>query len=537
MIRARLTVEYATGFKRDEAAVRSRRVLFSTILVIVLISGVFAPWSEAGRAGDVRKEAFSLINQGVTAYKNGDYAIAVERLRQASSMALNNFRAHFYLGLALIGDRRYRDALEALSIALDLDPDHLQSLVAVGDAYLKLGDISEAQAAYYSALKFRPEYAAALDGLARVYEAQAENDQAIEFFLRAISSNRGFAPAYTHLGDLYLRVNKFEEAVELLEEAVQVRPDFAAGLNRLSLAYGRLGLINEAIATIQKALEIEPHNAEHPATLGQLALEQGSLSAAESAFRKSLALDEAQPHGLYGLAEVARRRGHYELSLERVDAALSDPRLDAILAGRFKTYRAEVVEEKESFERLESLVDTGEAESDHYSELALIYADRRMWTRASELQAQVDPTPEQRERLAFMLFRANRFREAHQIYVDLLAETGTATAAVNDGVTLAMLGDDGAAVEMYRRALDIDPANRTATLFLANALLRQGHHDEAVEAYKTFLQGAERGEWAERVRRILAQIAPDALPPAPKPLETPLAAPGVADDPPEGDAP
>lgn len=500
---------------------RSIRVLFSTILLIALISGILAPYAEAGRAGDVRRDSFVLINEGVTAYKNGDYAIAVEKLRKASSMALNNFRAHFYLGLALIGDRRYRDALEALSISLDLDPDHLQSLVAVGDAYLKLGDISEAQASYYSALKYRPEYAAALDGLARIYEAQAEYDEAIAHFLRAISSNRGFAPAYTHLGDLYLRVGKFEEAVELLEEAVQVRPDFADGLNRLSLAYGRLGLINEAIATIQKALEIEPHNAEHPATLGQLALEQGSLSAAESAFRKSLELDAAQPHGLYGLAEVARRRGQYALSLERVDAALSDPRLDAILAGRFTAYRAEVLDEKEIFERLEALVDTGEAESDHYSELALIYADRRLWEQASELQGQVDPSPEQRERLAFMLFRANRFREAHEIYAGLLAETASATAAVNDGVTLAMLGDDDAAVVMYRRALEIDPDNRTATLFLANALLRLGHHDEAVESYSTFLKDAERGEWAERVRRMLEQIAPETLPPARKPLEPP----------------
>ena len=126
------------------------------------------------------------------------------------------------------------------------------------------------------------------------------------------------------------------------------------------------------------------------------------MSAAENAFRKSLELDAAQPHGLYGLAEVARRRGQYELSLERIDAALGDPRLDAILAGRFETYRAEVVEEKQNFERLEALVDTGEAESDHYSELALIYADRRLWERASELQRQVAPSAEQRERTSVL---------------------------------------------------------------------------------------------------------------------------------------
>jgi len=501
--------------------VRSGRVLFSVLLAITLIAGVFAPLARAGRAGEVRVQSFELINQGVTAYKNGDYETAVEKLQAAASMALNNFRAHFYLGLALNGDRRYRDSIDALNIALDLDPDHLQSLVAVGDAYLKLGDLSEAQAGYFRALRFRAEYPAAIDGLARVYESQAEEEKAIEYFLRAISSNRGYAPAYTHLGDLYLRMNRFEEAVELLEEAVEVRPDFAAGLNRLSLAYGRLGFTNEAIATIQKAMELEPNNAAHPATLGTLQLEQGSLSAAEKSFETALGLDDGQPEALRGLAEVARRRGEYALALEYVDTALADPRLDALRASRMRDYRAEVVEEQENVERLEASVSSGEAGSGEYAELAVIYAERGLWDRASELQRSVEPGREQRERLAFMLFRANRFREAHEIYVGLIAETGTAESSINDGVTLAMLGNDREAIEAYRQALEVDPENLTATLFLGNALLRLGEYERAVEAYKHFLDRSERGERAERVRRILEQIAPDVLPEDRSPFEPP----------------
>ena len=61
------------------------------------------------------------------------------------------------------------------------------------------------------------------------------------------------------------------------------------------------------------------------------------------------------------------------------------------------------------------------------------------------------------------------------------------------------------------------------------------NRSSAVESYTSFLQNAERGEWAERVRRILEQIAPEVLPPARKPLETPPEA-SSADDPTEGDA-
>jgi len=490
---------------------RTRKILLGALLLVAVALGAVSPLA-AGRAADVRKESFELINRGVTAYKNGEYDVAVELLERAASMALNNFRAHFYLGLALIGDRRYRESIDILNIALELDPDHLQSLVAVGDAYLKLGDLAEAKAGYFRALKFRAEYPAALDGLARVAEAAAEYDQAIELFRRAIASNRGFAPAYTHLGDLYLRQGKFEEAVELLEEAIAVRPDFADGLNRLALAYGRLGLNNEAVATIQKAMEIEPKNAAHPATLGLLQLDRGSLGAAEESFAASLALDPGQPEALGGLAEAKRRRGDYEAALAHIDQALADPRLDALVAGRLKKYRDEVAAEQASLATLEAVVGAGAAASPEIARLAEIYARRGMWDRAVELERQVDSGVEQRERLAYMLFRANRFREAHELYAALAAETGTADAAINDGVSLAMLGDDGGAIGLYRRALEIDPENRTAVLFLANALLRQGDQDAAVASYKRYLETAERGERAERVRRILEQIAPEAVP-------------------------
>ena len=96
-----------------------------TLLVASILAGavwVVSP-ALAGKAGDVRVEAYRLLNQGVAAYKRGDYAMAAEKLQRSAGMALNNFRAHYYLGLALIGDRRYADSIEALTVALDLDPN------------------------------------------------------------------------------------------------------------------------------------------------------------------------------------------------------------------------------------------------------------------------------------------------------------------------------------------------------------------------------------------------------------------------------
>src|SRR5258706_13335221 len=237
------------------------------LLMLIAASAVTA--ALAGKANDVRKDAFKLLNEGVAAYNRADYRAAIVPLQKAAATSLNSFPAHYFLGLALAGDRRYAEAVEAYKIALDLDPDHLQANIAIGDAWLAQGDTDEAQPYYVKAGKLRPEYAAALDGPPRVAEAEADDDKATALYERALASDKGFAPAYTHLGDLYLREGKYDDAVKLLVEAVSVRPDFGPGLDRLAAAYGKLGFSNEAVSPIRKGIELEPPDAQHRGTPGQ----------------------------------------------------------------------------------------------------------------------------------------------------------------------------------------------------------------------------------------------------------------------------
>lgn len=483
---------------------------FVGCLLVCVSLAVGAAW--AGRAADVRTESFQNLAQGVAAYKRGEYPEAVEKLQASAGAALNSFRAHYYLGLALIGDRRYDEALGALEVALDLDPAHLQSHVATGDAYLKKGDLGEAEASYYRSLKLRPAFPEGLDGLGRIFEAKSNDAKAIEQYQAAIASNRGFAPAYTHLGDLYLRQLRFEEAVMLLEEAVSIRPDYAPGLNRLALAYGKLGLDNQAVATIQRAIELEPKSASHPATLGELQLVKGFIASAEQSFRDALALDPALPEARMGLAEVARRRGLYEDAVFEIDTALGDSRMDAATRLRLGAFRELVLAEQERFAALDQRLADGTAQPEDYGAMARVLAGRGMWSAAADLAAQAPPPAENNEHLAYMLFKAGRYAEAQRLYRELASGSGRTDLAFNHGVTLALLGNDEGAVEAYRLALERDPDHRQAQLYLGNSLLRLGKQQEAVVAYLLVLKQSSRGESAERVRRILKQVAPGALP-------------------------
>jgi len=375
--------------------------------------------------------------------------------------------------------------------------------------YAAQGDTDEAEADYYRALKLRPEYPQALDGIARVYEARADDNQAEQFYRRAIDSNRGYADAYTHLGDLFLRLGRLDEAVELLVEAVSIRPDFAAGLNRLALAYSRLGLHNEAVSTIQEAIDLEPKAPEHWGTLGHIQLDLGLLAGAQESFDTALGLDPGHPWALLGTAEIARRQGDYDGALADLDEALTDDRLRSSMRRRLESIRAEVSVERDRIAEIASRIENGEGTPADYRAVAAIYGSRLMWEEAAQYQALSEPVDVEWERLAYYLFRAGSFREAHRIYAELAGSRPSADLEVNSGVALARLGDDIAAYDAYERALAISPDHLLALLYQGNALLRLGRQDEALESYKTFLDRGGEGEAAERTRRILEQLDPE----------------------------
>ncbi len=475
------------------------------MIILAAALTVPAPVLYAGNAVEIRVESFRLLNEGVTAYNRGRFVEAVEKLRRSAAMALNSFRAYHFLGLALIGTRHYQEALEALEIALDLDPNHLTSLVAYGDAYLKMGETDEAMAAYYRALKVRSEFPNALDGIARTYEARSQDGQAEEFYQRAIASNPGFAPAYTHLGDLYLRIGRYQDAVRLLSEAVVIRPDYAPGLNRLARGFTHLRMYNDAVATIEKAIELAPEQPEHPTSLGMIQMELGLAHRAEESFSRALELDPALAAAHHGLAELARRQGRYPDALIRVDQALEDSRLRPAALKELKDYRTAIRAEAERFDGLSATVAADGAASEDYASLARIHASRNEWSRAAELLGMAGPGADQAV-LGYYLLQAGEYSLAAELYRTLPGLNGDTGLLLNQGIALASLGRDREAATAYRRALELDDSNPDAWLYLGNALVRLREDEAAVAAFRRFLQEGGKHTASEQVRRILQQL-------------------------------
>ncbi len=313
------------------------------------------------RSQEIRARVFRLLTDGIQAYKEGRPKDAIPMLEEAAEIALNSFRAYYYLGLAYRADHQYRRAIEPLEIALELDPVNLQARVALGDCLLALGDPGEALAEYHRALALQEDYAPAWDGIGRAEEASGNAEKAIQHFRKAIQLNPGFPDASMNLGDLYMREGRHAEATRLFLDAIRVRPDFASAYNRLGVAYARRRMANEAIAALRHAESLEKGNPWHPVTIGGIFLDLDNVVQAEREFDKALRMDPDYLEAYLARARLLRRQGSLDDAIGFLDVGLGRDVENPVVRDRLLEFRDRIVAEQDRLARLERALVAGEA--------------------------------------------------------------------------------------------------------------------------------------------------------------------------------
>jgi tetratricopeptide (TPR) repeat protein len=213
----------------------------------------------------------------------------------------------------------------------------------------------------------------------------------------------------------------------------------------------------------------------------------------------------------------------------QIGTALNLPDLDTVMHDQLVELREAIEAEELRVAELASRAAAGLATPEDHAELAAIMARRGLWGDAAELLRGAPASADNDEWLAYLLFQDGRYREAHEIYTRLAGGGERDDLLLNAGVALALLGSDQRAARQFGAILETDPGHRLARLYLANAQLRLGRADVAAKNYRAYLDVDPSSEPAERVRRILEQIAPELVPegldeplvPGPRPAPPP----------------
>lgn len=406
----------------------------------------------AASSGSNEERARSLLALGTAQWAAGKRADAERSFDKAIEFAPARVEMRIAIARAYLSSsdqadhRRAQDMLaRAAELAPDLPPVHS----ALGRAHERLGQRSEAEAAYERALRLDPSYRYARRRALRialerkdfararahaalllqeapdepehhflaalVADKEDRDDDARKGYRSAIEKAAGNYPeAYMNLGLLEKRAGRLPEAIAAYERAIALRPDYLAALNNLALTKMAAGDNAGAEASLRRAIEKDPNYAAGLLNLGELLMKLDRHDEAIAMFERALAARPGYAQARLNLGVALTRKG-------RVDEALA-------------TYRALVQEQPRYVSGWFNLA------------VAAQQARRTDEARAAVKKAlEVDPE--------------------HDASLRKLAELDREAGAFD-----AALGE-------WQELLDRDPGDREARLAVAELLLRKGDAD------------------------------------------------------------
>ena len=117
------------------------------------------------------------LQSGIALFQKGEYARAVETLREASGP-----EATAYLAASLAKQKKYAEAEAPAKAALEASPDHEVALAALGESLVGQRKFDEAIEKMSDVIKRKPEFAYAYFWRGQAYYGKKKADRMVEDF-------------------------------------------------------------------------------------------------------------------------------------------------------------------------------------------------------------------------------------------------------------------------------------------------------------------------------------------------------------------
>jgi adenylate cyclase len=226
--------------------------------------------------------------------------------------------------------------------AIALDPQYAEAHVWLGWTYylewmfrwrMDPQSLERALALAQQAIALDDSLPRAHSLLANVYAVKQHYDQALAESERAIALDPNNADSYTYQANALNFAGRPEEALQMVRQAMRLNPRYPPiYLYHLGGAYGPTGRHTEAVATLKEFLSRSPNAAGAYLILAlnyidqwvsQLNSDSQTLTQAEAAVQRALALNASDPLGHAFLGFVYLWQKHYEQAIAEMEQSIA----------------------------------------------------------------------------------------------------------------------------------------------------------------------------------------------------------------------
>ena len=321
----------------------------------------------------------------------------------------------------------------------------------------------------------------------------------------ALERDPGYAPALVGLGLSYYRSGEYAKAEEYLQRALRRNPDAAE-------AHYYLGLVKRAqrqwaAAEDQFVWAVRAGYREAAARyeLGEMALEQGKTNQALNQLSRCIALNEKDLKARVLMAIAERLAGKQQAAERRIEGVLKEMPIDYLALAESGHGRAELwrllgrepdailelaFDYTAAGRRTEARGILEEGIQRGVTHPMLHYTLGALYAAAGEPERELEQYRQgQRGDMAYVF--PHRVEEIAVLQRALAANPGDARAAYYLGNALASKERTAEALEMWRKAVQLEPSNAVAHRNIGRLLaVSGGNREEAIAAYQRAVEQA-----------------------------------------------
>lgn len=220
----------------------------------------------------------ALLYCAISEKQRGNYAQALDRLRQAQKLGLQTFEVHLELGNIRLALNQVPEALTEYKSCLRIRPKNPIAAFNCGLALRKMGDILEAQSFYRKALALDPTFKLAALELATLHATYGQHSDAAAILKSLIAQDPNYREARLTLAKTYIQLNQGADALATLE---QTSAEDAVARSLIGAAHLQQGNIDEAQAHLEWALRRDRSLIDARINLAHVYRKKGDIGKAE----------------------------------------------------------------------------------------------------------------------------------------------------------------------------------------------------------------------------------------------------------------
>jgi serine/threonine protein kinase/tetratricopeptide (TPR) repeat protein len=243
------------------------------------------------------------LELGLLLIEEKDYVQAIRYLEAAVAIRPDSAASRVNLGAALYRAKDMNGAIRESRAALLIDPKNALVHVNLATALYGAKDLDGALREYRAALQIDPNLAIAHCNVGVALWDKMDREGALREFRAALQIDPNLDDVHNNLG-LILKDSDLEGAIREYQAALKIRPNFASAHNNLGNALHAKNDLDGAIREYQAALTIDPDYADAHNNLGAALGEKGDVDGFIRECRAALQIEPSDATSHYNLGNA-----------------------------------------------------------------------------------------------------------------------------------------------------------------------------------------------------------------------------------------